>query len=135
MSEILKMTVPGDPEYIKIAETAVTQAAGLHGMDIETSRDVCLAVGEACRLVTCHGFDGYSRSYDITCDVDHERVQVTVEDDLCVHDREKDEECRCPDCPNEGDIGIKMIEVIMDEVSVSRTEQGCRSITLVKRFR
>ncbi len=135
MSEVLKMTIPGDPDYIKIAETAVCQAVGLHGMDMEKAADLKLAVGEACRLVTCHGFSGWSRSYDITCDITEEAVTVTVKDDLCAHDKKKDEECRCPDCPSEGDIGIKMIEVITDEVSISRAEAGCRSITLVKKFR
>ena len=135
MSEVLKITVPGDPEYIKIAETAVAQAVGLRGMDMDRVNDVQLAVGEACRLVTCHGFEGWSRSYDITCEMEADAVKVTVRDDRCVHDRTKEDNRRCPDCPSEGDIGIKMIEVIMDEVSVSKAEQGCKSITLIKKFK
>ncbi len=129
------MTIPGDPGYIKIAETAACQAASLHGMDVEKATDLKLAVSEACRLVTCHGFEGWSRSYDITCEIDDEAVTITVKDDLCAHDKAKDEGMRCPDCPSEGDIGIKMIEVIMDEVSISKAEAGCKSITLVKKFR
>lgn len=135
MSEVLKMTIPGDPEYIIIAETAACQAASLHGMDVERVSDLKLAVGEACRLITCHGFEGWSRSYDITCSIDEAAVTITVKDDLCAHDKKKDEKKRCPDCPNEGDIGFRMIEVITDEVSISRAEAGCRSITLVKKFR
>lgn len=134
MSEVLKITVPGDPEYINIAETAACQAASMHGMDMEKVSDLRLAVSEACRLVTCHGFAGWSRSYDITCDISETAMTVTVKDDLCAHDKAKDEEKRCPDCPSEGDIGIRMIEVIADEVSVTRAEAGCRSITIVKKF-
>ena len=72
---------------------------------------------------------------DVTFTISPKAVTITVKDDLCAHDKKKDEKKRCPDCPNEGDIGFRMIEVITDEVSISRAEAGCRSITLVKKFR
>ena len=34
MSEILKLTINGNPEYIKIAKMAVGQAACMKGLDI-----------------------------------------------------------------------------------------------------
>ncbi len=135
MTEVLKMTISGDPDYIKIAGTAMAQAATLHGMDMEKVNDVQVAVGEACQLITCHGYEGWSSAYDLTCDVDEDEMRITIKDDLCTHELCKTEKHRCLECPGEGDIGIRMIQVIMDEVLISRTGTGCNSITLIKRFK
>ena len=48
------------------------------------------------------------------------------------HTVEKDCEI-CLDCPSEGDLGISIINSIMDSVSIENTDDGGKKITLVKK--
>jgi hypothetical protein len=52
MSEILKMTLPGNPEYIRVTKSAVGSAAALAGFDFDCVEDIQMAVAEACKSIT-----------------------------------------------------------------------------------
>ena len=131
MSEILKMTILGNPEYIQIAKMAAGSAASLEGFDIEDVEDIKMAVAEACKTVTCHGFDGWSVNYSIIMEMSKETLTVYVEDSSCKHTVAKGER-PCLDCPNEGDLGIQIIKSIMDEIKIIKVGDGCKSIKMVK---
>ena len=135
MSEILKLTIPGSPEYIRIAKMAVAQAASTEGLDVEKTEDLQVAVGEACRLISCHGYAAWSDTYNVIFQVEDEKITVVVNDETGNHSLAKNGFHQCVDCPNEGDIGIKLIECTMDEVEITRAEKGCRSIKLVKNLK
>ena len=63
MSDLLKFTVPGHPEYVKIAKMSVESAAAVAGFTVDDIEDMGIAVADACKLITCHGFDGWSATY------------------------------------------------------------------------
>lgn len=132
MSEVMKLTISGNPEYIKIAKVAVGQAAAAKGLDIEKIEDLQMAVGEACRLISCHGYPGWSDYYNVIFEADEMKVTVRIEDDRGRHTLKKDLVHQCVDCPHEGDIGLKLIECVMDEVDITRADTGCRSIKIIK---
>ena len=132
MGDLLKFSVPGNPEYVKIAKTAAQSAAAAAGCSVEAVDDIGIAVGEACKLITCHGFDGWSESYDIECTLDEDKVTIEVKDDHCLHSIQKDLTKRpCMDCPREGDLGLLVIQSIMDDVQVIKEEKK-KSIKMVK---
>ena len=132
MSEALRLTVPGYPEYIKIAKMAVGQIATMQGASIDTVQDVQTAVSEACRLITCHGHPCWSDCIDVSCHIEEGKLLINVADKDGSHSIEKDELHRCVECPQEGDMGIKLIEYIMDNVEITRANSGCRSIKITK---
>ncbi len=131
MSEILKMTIPGNPEYIRITKSAVGSAAALEGFDFDCVEDIQIAVAEACKNITCHGFDGWCKSYDLTCDMREDSIKITITDETMQHIEQKGKR-PCEDCPKEGDLGICIIESIMDEVQIIKAGQGNKSIVMVK---
>lgn len=133
MAECFKLTIPGSPEYIRIAKVAVGQAAALKGLDIEKTDDLQMAVGEACRLISCHEHSAWSDNYNVTFEADENEIVVTVKDDNDCHSLKKTEDYRCLDCPREGDMGIKLIECVMDNVEITRASEGCKSIKLIKK--
>lgn len=135
MSETLKLTLPGDPDYIKVVKMAVGEAARKKKLNIEEIHDLQTAVGESCRLVTCHQFQKWSNSYDITCTVDEDRITVMIQDVIGVHGLDKIDEKKCLGCPNEGDLVINIIEFMMDEVKIEKADKGCKSIKLVKNLK
>ena len=134
MSEILKLTINGNPEYIKIAKMAVGQAACMKGLDIEKTEDLQMAVGEACRLISCHGHPCWSDNYCLVFEADDEKITVTIEDEKGSHTLEKVADYQCLECPHEGDMGVKLMECVMDEVEISRADVGCKSIKLTKKL-
>lgn len=131
MSDLLKFSVPGNPEYVQIVKTAAQSAAGLADYTMEAVEDIGIAVGEACKLITCHGFDGWSNSYDIECVIDENHMEITISDEYCKHDIKKDKR-PCMDCPNEGNLGMLVIKSLMDEVEIINNEGREKSIRMVK---
>ncbi|MEG0156312.1 MAG: ATP-binding protein [Anaerovoracaceae bacterium] len=131
MSEVLKMTIPGDPEYIKIAKMAVGAAASLCGFNFECVEDIRMAVGEACKCITCHGHDGWSESYNLTCHMEGESMSILVEDSLSGTRVAKGKR-PCLDCPNEGNLSVQIIRSLMTEVELINAGEGCKSIKMGK---
>lgn len=131
MHDLLKFSVPGKPEYIKSVKLAVETAAGVAGFTMEQIEDIGIALGEACKLITCHGFDGWSNSYDIECSIEQKKIAIEIKDDLCKHELVKGKR-PCMDCPNEGDLGLYVIRSLMDDVEVVKNEGKKNSIKMVK---
>lgn len=131
MSEILNITVPGNPEYIRIVKMAAGSAASLEGFDIEKVDDIRMAVAEGCKAITCHGHEGWSESYCVAMEMGKQDLTISIEDARMKHDVAKGKR-PCLDCPREGDLGIQIMKSIMDDVSIVKGENGCRSIKMVK---
>lgn len=131
MLDLLKFSVPGKPEYIKSVKLAVESAAGVAGFTMEQIEDIGIALGEACKLITCHGFDGWSNSYDIECFIEPKKIVIEIKDDICKHEIVKGNR-PCMDCPNEGDLGLYVIRSLMDDVEVIKNEGKKNSIKMVK---
>lgn len=131
MSDLLKFSVPGNPEYVKIAKTAAQSAAAACDYSVEAVDDIGIAVGEACKLITCHGFDGWSDSYDIECTIEEEKITIEVKDEHCLHRIKKDRRL-CMDCPNDGELGMMVIKSLMDDVEIVKEEGKKKSIKMVK---
>jgi serine/threonine-protein kinase RsbW len=117
MSDLLKMNIPGKPEYVVVARmTAATVASSL-GFDIEAVEDIRLAVGEACNNVVRHNSDdGKTIDFEIHFEVSGEGLSITVKDEGKGCDTELYEE---PDTENpspEGGLGLFIIKAMMDEV-------------------
>lgn len=131
MGDLLKFSIPGKPEYLRIAKLAVGSAAGTANFNIQAIEDIQIAVGEACKNITCHGFDGFSNFYEVECLIEDEKMTVSVFDKSCEHGLEKHKK-PCLDCPNEGNLGIYIIKSLMDDVEIVKAEDGNNSIRMVK---
>ena len=86
---------------------------------------------EACKNVSCHGFDGYSDKYELKCSVEKGKIEIVVKD-AC-----SDTACRSWRSPariarRKGDLGIFVIQSLMNEVVFGKEEDGRKSIKMVK---
>lgn len=128
----LKFIIPGKPEYLTMVRLAITSVATTAGFDLEEAEDIKTAVCEACKNVSCHGFSGFSDQYEVDCDVEKGKIDIIVKDDCSKHTLEKlNPPCR--KCPQEGDLGIFVIESLMNEVTFDRDEDGRKRIRMTKR--
>lgn len=130
MSDMLKFSVPGNPEYVKIVKSAAQSAAGVANYSIEAVDDIGIAVGEACKLITCHESKCFCDHYEIECTMEEDRMQIIISDEFSNHGIEKYMK-PCMDCPNEGNLGFLVIKSLMDEVEIIK-EDNKKSIRMVK---
>lgn len=131
MADNIKFTVPGKPEYLTLVRLSVGSAADLAGFDYEQIEDIKTAVSEACRTVSCHGFEGFAEEYTIECVIEEGRIEILISDTGRKHDVEKKAK-PCFDCPNEGNLAIFVAKSLMDTVDVVENEQGAKCVRMVK---
>lgn len=132
MEDSIKFTVPGKPEYIKVVRMGIAALACNAGFDVEAVDDIKLAVDEACKAITCHGFDGWTSMYEVVCELQEEKIQITLTDTGKGRIIEK-EYRPCKNCPQDGDLAMILIKTLMDSVSIEDTEDGGqKSIVMVK---
>jgi len=127
----LKFIIPGKPEYLTMVRLAISSIATTAGFDLEAVEDMKTAVCEACKNVSCHGFDGFSDKYEVDCNVEEGRIEIIVKDDCDSHTLQKLTK-PCQNCPKEGDLGIFVIESLMNDVEFGRGDDGRKSIRMVK---
>jgi len=128
----LKMVIPGKPEYITMIRLAAASLAAQAGFDLEACEEIKMAVGEACKNVSCHGQAGYSDRYELDFIVGSGSFEVTVIDDCDCHTIEKTAP-PCRQCPQEGDIGVIMIRSMMSCVEIGSDASGHKYINMVRR--
>ena len=128
----LRFIIPGKPEYLTMVRLAISSIASTAGFDMDDVEDLKTAVCEACKNVSCHGFDGFSEKYEVLCRVGEGAIEISVIDACDSHCIEKLAK-PCLQCPQEGDLGVFVMKSLMTEVEFSRTEDGHKVIRMIKR--
>ena len=131
MTEKIILSIPGRPEYVQVARITAGSVAGVAGFDVEKVDDIEVALGEAWKLVTCHGHSLWGEKYELELEICEDKMIVTFADKGTTHDIEKT--CKqCARCPEDGDLSVFVLNSLMDEVEMSSDENGNRSIRMVK---
>ena len=128
----VKFTIPGKPEYLTMIRLAISSIANNAGFDFGQIEDMKTAICEACKNISCHGQDSYSDKYDVIVEVEKGYICMTVVDGCDVHTLEKTSK-QCMNCPQEGNLGIFVIETLMSEVRFGKHESGHKYIEMVKK--
>ena len=127
----LKFIIPGKPAYLTMIRLAISSIATTAGFDLDAIDDIKTAVSEACKNISCHGYDGFSEQYELDCIVEQGRIEITIQDGDS-HSIIKDKK-PCKQCPQEGDLGVYVIKTLVNEVDFGISENGNKKITMVKR--
>lgn len=130
MDEI-KFEVPGKPEYIKMVRLSIGSIAAVMGFDIEKTDDIKNAVEEACKTISCHGYQGFSDKYEVKCLITEDRLSIEVTD-YCSEGSHGDMGLPCENCHKENSIGVYLMKSLMDEVKLDKTDLGHKKISMVK---
>ncbi|MEG2298187.1 MAG: ATP-binding protein [Anaerovoracaceae bacterium] len=131
MPKVVSIRVPGEPSFINVLRMTVGSTASIAGFDVEAVDDIAVSVGDAAKLVTCHGNDKWCEYYDVSISCYEEKIEVEVKADAAGHTICKSQNRPCLDCPNEGDLASSIIKSLMDSVEIVE-EDGCKSIKMVK---
>ncbi|MBQ1228697.1 MAG: ATP-binding protein [Firmicutes bacterium] len=131
MSDRITISIPGKPEFVQVARIAAGSIAGIAGFDVEKVDDIEVALGEAWKLVTCHGHSLWGEKYELDAVVEDDKMIITFSDLGTTHDIEKT--CKqCARCPEDGDLSVFVLNSLMNEVEMKSDENGNRSIRMVK---
>ena len=117
MTDLLKFSVPGKPEYVRTIRMAVSSVASNLGFDVEAIDDIKVAVSEACTNVVKHGKQCES-IYEVSCEITEDGIVISVIDMIGGYDVES----YIPpdlDAPKENGLGILIIKTLMDEVNIT----------------
>jgi len=131
MSDVLKFTIPGKPEYVQMVRLAIASIAGKADFDVDAVEDVKEAMAEACKIVFCHGAEGFSDCYEIVCEIDEESMAITASDACRARNLVKGSKPCCK-CPDEGNLAVAVMESLMDSVEVDLDRDGNKIIRMVK---
>lgn len=131
MADILKLSIPGKPEYVGMVRLAISSLANNAGFDIEAIEDIKVAVSEACTNVVCHGQMNQSQSYQVSCELGDDKMVISVIDEGNGYDIEKYIE-PCIECPKPGGLGVFIIKALMDEVDIFSEIGSGTSIKMIK---
>ncbi|MCR5481892.1 MAG: ATP-binding protein [Clostridia bacterium] len=131
MKDQIKFTIPGKPDYVKMVRVAIASVAANVGFSVEEIEDIKVAVSEACKSVTCHGHEGFSTVYNVTCEPEDGGITIVVVDEVGTYEIIKDKK-PCANCPGEGNLSLFVIESLMDKVEIKKDENGNKSIRMVK---
>lgn len=103
----IELRLPFKAEYVSIARLTVSGIASRIGFDIETIEDIKVAVAEVCNKFVSIGSKAVD-SYDIIFKISDSKLDILFgcqdKSLSCIFDSEKDE------------LGISIIEALMDEV-------------------
>jgi len=125
MTDILKMTVPGKPEYVATVRMAAASFALNAGFDIEEIEDIKVAISEVCMNLILHGdepgvFEALHpevTNYEVRFEIDREDLSIYVEDHGIGGEPESGAE------PDSGEkktigLGVFIVKALMDEVDI-----------------
>ena len=131
MSDVLKFSIPGKPEYVQMVRLAIASIAGKANYDVDAVEDIKEAVAEGCKFVFCHGFSEFSNSYEILCEIREDSMIIELADSHSGRDLVKKEK-PCLNCPDEGELSVSVMESLMDEVAVHIGDDGSKNIRMVR---
>jgi serine/threonine-protein kinase RsbW len=132
MSDVLKFSIPGKPEYVQMVRLAIASIAGKANFNVDAVEDIKEAVAEACKIVFCHGCLGLSDRYEIICEVEDEKITITASD-ACSESKHTEGARCCNKCADEGNLAVPVMESLMDSASVEFDEGGNKIIKMVKK--
>lgn len=131
MSDILRFSVPGKPEYVSMIRLAVSSAANTAGFNIEEIDDIKIAVSEACTNVVCHGQLKENDVYEVICNIGENEFFISVEDKAGGYDVDEYKKPSIDEL-KPGGMGLYIIQALMDKVDiVSQVGQGTK-IEMIK---
>lgn len=131
MERVLTMSVPGGPEYIPVVKNAVQTLASIRKCDMETLDDIGMAVFEACKVIVCHECDGWCESYDLEVNCDGKIFEIKLIASEAAYGKRKTFQM-CENCPKDGDLGIAVINTLMEECEIDHEGKGRKSIVMRK---
>ncbi len=107
VSDKIELLVPFKAEYVSLARLAASGVANRMGFDIETIEDIKVALAEVCNKLVNLG-SNFAECYRITFKITENKLSIVFD---C-----EDKSLNCIFSDNDEDLGVSIIDALMDEV-------------------
>ena len=131
MPDLLKMCVPGKPEYVRTVRMTAASIASDAGFDIEAIEDIKVAVSEACNNTIVHARESNIIDYYVEFMREDEKLTITVKDSGQGYDTDAYVEPAVDELQS-GGLGLFIIKALMDEIDIESKPGVGTSIRMIK---
>ena len=131
MPDLMKMLVPGKPEYVRTVRMTAASIASDAGFDIEAIEDIKVAVSEACNNTVVHARESHIKDYSVEFERAEEKLTITVTDSGPGYDTDAYEEPEIEELRS-GGLGLFIIKALMDEVDIMSEPGVGTNIRMIK---
>lgn len=129
--DCIKLSIPNKAEYVSIVRLTTSAIASRMGFDIEEIEDIKVAIAEACTNTLEHGSNNKEENFDIDFDMYVDKLIITVKGTGKDFSTDNIEELKLEDF-GEGNLGIFIINSLMDEVNIIDDEDKGTGIRMIK---
>lgn len=123
---VVEIRIPARAEWVAVARLSIAAVAHRMPFSLEEIEDLKLAIAEAC--TTAIQYDHNGGMIDIRCDVTPDALTLIVRHG----DSAAKDDARRGD--GGGELGLVLIEALMDEVSYAVEPDGGRRLVMTKRL-
>jgi serine/threonine-protein kinase RsbW len=118
------LTFPAKPDYLVLSRLALSGLARVYPFDPDVLADLKLAITEACGNAVRHAYEDEAENRPVTVSfqVDGDTLEIMVADHGSGLES-TDQDWSMPDEPESG-MGLAIIRAVVDELDVSRGEDG-----------
>ncbi|SCG84588.1 anti-sigma B factor [Proteiniborus sp. DW1] len=129
--DCIKLSIPNKAEYVSVVRLTTSAIASRMGFDIEEIEDIKVAIAEACTNTLEHGSNNKEENFDIDFDMYVDKLIITVKGIGKDFSTENIEELKVEDF-GEGNLGIFIINSLMDEVNIINDWNKGTGIRMIK---
>lgn len=135
LKDVIKLKIPAKGEYLSLIRLTASSVAAKMGFNIDDIDDVKVSVGEACTSILESMNPGEESEFKIEYTISDDKLKIKVKSKAKSETGklvQRDEELSEVSGLLEDGLGIMIIESLMDEVNISRTDEGETEIKMIK---
>ena len=117
----IKLSLPVNAAYVSAARLTASSVANRLGFDIDEIEDIKAAVSEACTYIIKAISSGSGKDFSIVFNVRAEQLEIRINVGVALTLENLNDE-----------MGLRMIQALMDEMCIQNTEDDELEIKMVK---
>lgn len=132
MADSIEIKIPSDPKFLKIIRAIMSQIGETLGFSAEETKNITLAVDEACSNIIKHAYSGAAgKPIHVTCTLHKNRLEILLKD-FGKKANINEIKSRELDDVRPGGLGVHLIKSVMDIVNYENQSEEGNQLQLVK---
>jgi len=135
VKDVIKLKIPARGEYLSLIRLTASSVAAKMGFNIDDIDDIKVSVGEACTSIIESLNPKEESEFKIEYTVSEDTLDIEIKSKVKSENKEnesiEEEDLELASLLEEG-LGIMIIQSLMDDVDISKSEEGEMEIKMTK---
>lgn len=135
IKDVIKLKIPARGEYLSLIRLTASSVAAKMGFNIDDIDDIKVSVGEACTSIIESLNPKEESEFKIEYTVSEDTLDIEIKSKVKSENKEnesiEEEDLELASLLEEG-LGIMIIQSLMDDVDISKSEEGEMEIKMTK---